>query len=126
MIHERINELINSIKSAFESISKFPGVLEELKRHNSDDEVLYDKIINGLNTIKKFENKKRSLIKKTENTELIKLQNEEMKNIKLLEILIKKLEKEELLEARLTEKRINIIKKNIPRLLIRESAMLKE
>ena len=49
-----------------------------------------------------------------------------MKNIKLLEILIKKLEKEELLEARLTEKRINIIKNNIPRLLIRESAMLKE
>jgi len=126
MIHERINELINSIKSAFESISKFIGVLEELKRHNSDDEILYDKIINGVNTIKKFENKKRSLIKKTENTELIKLQNEEMKNIKLLEILIKKLEKEELLEARLTEKRINIIKKNIPRLLIRESAMLKE
>lgn len=126
MIYERILALLVNIRSAFGSISKLIDLVEELKRHHSEDEELYAKIVHGLQTILKSEEKKKDLIKLTGKPNLIKLQEEEIKNIELLEKLIMKLEHEELLVAKLTEKRINHIKKNIPRLLIRESAMLKE
>ncbi len=126
MIYKRIEELIEGIISAFESISRFIDILEDVKRHGSADEKLYAKIINGLRIIRKVENKKSNLIKKTGKSKLVDLQREEVEDIRLLETLIRRLEREEFLESKLTEKRINIIKNNIPRLLIRESAMLKE
>lgn len=125
MIYERILSLIVNIRSAFGSISKLIGVVEDMKKHNTNDEKLYSKIVNGLRTIRKYEDKKSTLIRKTGKPKLIDLQREEVENIKLLETLIRRLEMEDFIEAKLTEKRINHIKKNIPRLLIKESAMLK-